>query len=131
MKDHAFAEDDQWGSMKLDQFLRLGQIDLIRILFPHRKMEHGRPFRPRIPGHEISQGPQGLGAEVASPSQMVVQHLADPAGLGSSIRTIEVIRQSAEGGRIGHLAADYPHFHLRTSKETADLIAQENLHLFD
>jgi hypothetical protein len=68
---------------------------------------------------------------MASPAEVMMDHLPDPSGFTLSVRAIKVIHEAAENGGVGHLAADCPWLHFGASQELPEFFDQEKFHFLD
>jgi hypothetical protein len=108
-----------------------GRVDTARVVRQHRQAGHRRRFSGRVPGHEVPQGPHGLGAQVPAPQDVVVDHRAQAPGLVPTVVPIQVIHQRRIHGHVGHLPADHPRLRLHAVYEGPDLRHQAALHFLD
>ena len=53
VQDHAFAENDQLGPVRIDEFQRGRHINHVRIVGQDREIDHGRALRTGVSGHKI------------------------------------------------------------------------------
>ena len=103
MDDHAFAEDNQFGSVRSDQFPADRHINFIRVVRQNRKVDHRRLFPFGIPHHEIPQSAHGLCTQVTAFDNMIVHNLSEATLFAFSIGTVDIVHQRTENGDIGHL----------------------------
>ena len=55
----------------------------------------------------------------------------DAGRLGPAVVPVQIVHQSAEHDRVGHLTAEHPGFHLPAAQKAHELLRQQPFHLVD
>ncbi len=128
---HAFAEDDEFRPVKIQQFTGGGHIDLVGVLGQDRETHHGRAFRMGIARNEIPEGAHGLRAQMSAPADEVVHYLPNASGFAAAVRAVNVVDHRAEKSGIGHLPAYEPHLDFRAAEVFSHFLFQQPFHFRD
>ncbi len=129
MQSHALAEDKQLRRVSVNEFCTFGYIYLIRVLGKDGEIDHRPSVGDRVNGNEVPQRSHGLGAQMTTPTDVVVHDVPYSPRLGMPVGPIQVVHDAAVRGGIGHLPADKPCLHFGAAEELFQLLLYLIFHL--
>ena len=131
VQDHAFAHDDQFGSMTFHDGPAGIDIHLVGVVGQDRKIDHRWKLGMAVADHKITQGAHRLGRQVAPLDDVVVHDASYAALFGFAIGAVEKIDHGGEDHHIGHLTGDGPGLYLAAVQIGLHLFGQRGFHGFN